>query len=85
MGEKNLTLKNTINNNMLIRKKYDLPTMHKFKSKKFDIKRLQEEALKLANDYGNDTTYRIPNGSVLSPEIYHFNSIFDDLKWFKVI
>mgnify|MGYP001181216709 FL=1 len=38
---------------MLIRKKYDLPTMWKFQSKKFDIKRLQEEALKLANDYGN--------------------------------
>jgi len=53
VGQKNLTVKNTINNNMLIRKKYDLPTMHKFKSKKFDIKRLQEEALKLANDYGN--------------------------------
>ena len=38
---------------MLIRKKYDLPTMWKFQNKKFDIKRLQEEALKLANDYGN--------------------------------
>ena len=37
---------------MLIRKKYQLPTMWKF-SKKFDIKKLQEEALKLGNSYGN--------------------------------
>ncbi len=38
---------------MLIRKKYQLPTMWKFQNKKFDIERLREEALKLANDYGD--------------------------------
>lgn len=38
---------------MLVRKKYQLPTMWKFQNKKFDIERLQTEALKLANDYGD--------------------------------
>ncbi len=37
---------------MLIRKKYQLPTMWKF-NKKFDLQRLQEEAIKLGNSYGN--------------------------------
>jgi len=38
---------------MLIRKKYQLPTMWKFQTHKFDIEKLQQEALTLANDYGN--------------------------------
>ena len=38
---------------MLVRRKYQLPTMWKFQSKKFDVERLRNEALKLANDYGN--------------------------------
>ena len=38
---------------MLVRKKYQLPTMWKFQNKKFDIERLQKEALDLANDYGD--------------------------------
>ena len=38
---------------MLIRKKYQLPTMWKFQNHKFDIERLQQEALQLANDYSN--------------------------------
>ena len=38
---------------MLIRKKYQLPTMWKFQNHKFDIEKLQQEALTLANDYGN--------------------------------
>ena len=38
---------------MLVRRKYQLPTMWKFQTKKFDIERLRDEAIELANDYGN--------------------------------
>ena len=38
---------------MLVRRKYQLPTMWKFQTKKFDIERLRDEAIELANDFGN--------------------------------
>ena len=38
---------------MLVRRKYQLPTMWKFQTKKFDIEKLRDEAIELANDYGN--------------------------------
>ena len=42
--------------------------MWKFQNHKFDIKRLQQEALKLANDYGNvmDTNKALSNISYIS-------------------
>jgi hypothetical protein len=40
-----------INSNMLIRKKYQLPTIWKFQDKIFDIKKLQEEVLTLEGEY----------------------------------
>tara|TARA_B100001248_G_scaffold261430_1_gene252609 strand:- start:19603 stop:20418 length:816 start_codon:yes stop_codon:yes gene_type:complete len=64
---------------MLIRKKYQLPTMWKFQNHKFDIKKLQQEALKLANDYGNvmDTNKALcSNNHELVMSVYkHFKQI----------
>jgi len=64
---------------MLVRKKYQLPTMWKFQNKKFDIKRLQTEALELANDYGNvmDTNKALcSNNHELVMSVYkHFKQI----------
>tara|TARA_Y100000592_G_scaffold95072_1_gene160878 strand:- start:250 stop:1065 length:816 start_codon:yes stop_codon:yes gene_type:complete len=64
---------------MLVRKKYQLPTMWKFQNKKFDIARLQKEALELANDYGNvmDTNKALcSNNHELVMSVYkHFKQI----------
>ena len=38
---------------MLVRRKYQLPTMWKFQDKKFNLERLRDEAIALGNDYGN--------------------------------
>ena len=64
---------------MLIRKKYQLPTMWKFQNQKFDIEKLQQEALQLANDYGNvmDTNKALcSNNHELVMSVYkHFKQI----------